>query len=341
MKRQNQRKVVLSKQPGVRDRKRLITVSTAHDQRRGQQSIYQQLNQRPDDHHSILVIRSLGGIGDVLMTTPAVRQLKEDFPNSHITYATDRHSTQEDMYYQLLKNAPFIDTIADARRTTKQLFTAWVDITSCCIKYENGNLPPLNRIDIFARACGIPKLRNPVPFYQVSPEEQIVAATKLQSYRNNKLVFLHTASVDAKRCWPSFRYVELIEQARKSLPYVKFLVSDYNNVLSNKASYTNCVDVTSPSIRDVAAIIGASDLFVGPDSGPMHIAGALGIPSLVMFGSIPPKARLNYYLSSKSIEPVHYACGTPHCFYKKCNYNVRCMSDITSEQVLRMIKENI
>jgi len=276
------------------------------------------------------------------MTTPCVRQLKEDFPNCTIDYATDRHSTKEDAYYQLVKNAPFIDNVLDARRVDKSKYDGWVDITSVCIRYENGNLPPLNRIDIFARACGMPRLKNPVPFYHVEGDEHVAALKQVADLRaqGKKLVFLHTASFDKKRCWPENRYRELIEQA-KAYPQIHFLLSDFNNVLPNKASYTNCLDVTNGSIRGLAATIDVADLFVGPDSGPMHLAGTLNKTGLVLFGAIPPQARINYYRTLKAVEPLNYACGTPHCFYKKCDFNTRCMSDIPASRVLALINEQL
>jgi ADP-heptose:LPS heptosyltransferase len=297
---------------------------------------------RPNEPIKILVIRSLGGIGDILMTTPCVRQIKEDFPKSHITYATDRHSTKGDDYYELLKNVPFIDEIIDARRIEKSLYDVWVDITSVCIKYENGNQPPLNRIDIFARACGINRLRNPVPFYKVEQEERILPRATYLPYKQmgRKLVFLHTASFDAKRCWPVERYVQLIELAEKRYPEIQFLVSDFNHVLPDIRHYSNCCNVTNPSIRKLAAIIELSDFFIGPDSGPMHIAGTLGVPSLVLFGSVPAEARINYYSKTRAITTPHFVCGGP-CFYAKCNFNTRCMLDITADRVLSVLKERL
>ena len=53
----------------------------------------------------VCIVRSVGGIGDVLMITPAIRQIKERYPLCKVTLALDRHRTRGDIYYELLKNA--------------------------------------------------------------------------------------------------------------------------------------------------------------------------------------------------------------------------------------------
>lgn len=290
-----------------------------------------------NDTLKICIIRSLGGIGDVLMTTPAVRQLKEDYPNSHITYAMDRHSTKD--YYELLKNAPFIDEIVDARYINRAQYSSVTDITSVCIKYENANQRPLNRIDIFAKACGIPRLRNHLPFYKEELLETQYVSNVLNTInqKDKKLVFLHTASFDSKRCWPAYRYEELLDLAAQERPDIHFLVSDYNNVLPDKTKYSNITNITNSNIRYIASFISQSDFFIGPDSGPMHIAGAVGTPSLALFGSISPEARINYYPTHQAIisEPK---LSCQFCIYAKCNINYKCMSNITAKQVLQRLK---
>lgn len=333
MRRQNQKRVVLAKKP------RSLHKPTRTTRVSRNLTIYQNLTHR-HDQVKICVIRSLGGIGDILMTLPAVRQLKEDFPNCILAYATDRHSTQD--YYELLKNVPFIDQIIDARYVDRNTYDAWVDISSVCIKYENASLPPLNRIDIFARACGIPRLKNPVPFYRIEPEESHWASQKISMLGKPgmKKVFLHTASFDKKRCWPPHRYEELITLAKSQRPDIHFLISDFNGVLPNKHSYTNCSDITDGSIRRIASLIDQCDLFVGPDSGPMHLAGALHKQSLVMFGNINPAARLNHYKSHTAILAVP-KLSCQYCWYKACTNNNRCMTDITAQQVLQAITEQL
>ena len=81
----------------------------------------------------------------------------------------------------------------------------------------------------------------------------------------------------------------------------------------------------------MAGLIWASDLFIGPDSGPMHIAGALKKKSVVVFGSIPPEARINYYPSHSSVRMDELSCIG--CWYKQCPYNKKCMRELKGARV--------
>ena len=56
----------------------------------------------------ICIDRPVGGIGDVLMASVAMREFKRCNPSSKLTVALDRHTTYDDTYYKLLFNAPFI-----------------------------------------------------------------------------------------------------------------------------------------------------------------------------------------------------------------------------------------
>lgn len=341
MRRINQRKISLAKEPSKTvSRKQQINNSVIRTGLAVGGSVYQVAKQS-NGKARICIIRKVGGIGDVLMTLPAVEFLKTTFPDLHITYACDRHTTKQDVYYQLIKNVPFIDEIIDARFVQRNKYDGIIDLSSVCIKYENSNYPLMNRIDIFARACGIPKLRNSVPFYKSTDEEKAKAlafVSELKS-KDKKLIFLHTASFDYQRSWPVKNQIELIKLLEEHRPDIQILLSDFNNKIPSEIRQRpNITIATGNSIREAAAYIEKCDLFVGPDSGPMHIAGALRKTSLVLFGSIPPMARINHY---KSHIPIIMDKPLPclGCFYKKCNIDIKCMKDITANKVFAEIKK--
>ena len=61
------------------------------------------------------------------------------------------------------------------------------------------------------------------------------------------------------------------------------------------ASAMNACDL---AVVEAAALIGHADVFVGPDSGPMNLAAAVGTPAFALFGATP---ALNY---SRFIHPI-------------------------------------
>lgn len=325
MRRATNKRVVLQKQ-SLKARKRVITPAA---RTLGGNSIYEEAKRRNGELH-VCIIRAVGGIGDVMMTTPGMLQLKREFPSIKITFAVDRHrSGAEDIYYDLVHNAWFIDEVIDARYVDRTAYDVVVDVSSVCIRYERKGLPPINRIDLFARACGVTRLRNKTPFYKVEPQEQLWATVKLSPWRkrSKRIVVIHTASFEGKRSWTPSHWMDLIRYTEEHCPAIQFVVMDYNGVLSGLDQFENCHDVSHATIREKAAYINACDLFIGPDSGPMHLAGALGKSSLVIFGSIPPEARINHYPNHESIQLKELSCLG--CWYAACPIQIQCMTGLS------------
>ncbi len=91
------------------------------------------------------------------------------------------------------------------------------------------------------------------------------------------------------------------------------------------------------SLRELIALISECDVFLSNDSGPMHIAYAVGTPVVALFGSTDPNltgpaGRGNVVL--KSVLP----CSP--CFERTCREkDMRCMYDIASDDVFLAVKE--
>ena len=289
----------------------------------------------------VCVVRKVGGIGDVLMVTSSLRQLKRDFPDLHLTFAVDMHTTNNNVYYELVKNAPFLDRVIDARYVKNGDYHTVVDVSAVCLRYERQDLPSINRVDLFARAMGIKRLTGKTSWYAVEEHEQTWARNKLRQYRENgqKLVVLHTASMEGKRCWPIEKYLEIVRRAEQDELAIQFLILDFNSKYAGWSKHSNCVDFSRTNVRQMAALIDYADLFIGPDSGPMHLAGAVRTDALVLFGSIPPQARINYYPTHQAITLQGLSCLG--CWYKACPYDVKCMKSLEAAKVYSKMKERL
>jgi ADP-heptose:LPS heptosyltransferase len=92
-------------------------------------------------------------------------------------------------------------------------------------------------------------------------------------------------------------------------------------------------------LRQAITITAMSDVFVGPNSGLMVIATALGIPTLGLFGAFNPKIRTKYY------DRFAYIWGKVECspckeHWTECpnGHPAPCMKIITVEMVYEKIK---
>ncbi len=91
------------------------------------------------------------------------------------------------------------------------------------------------------------------------------------------------------------------------------------------------------SLRELAALIAECDILLTNDSGPMHIAYAVGAPTLAIFGSTDPKLTGPTGEGHTTIKK-EFSCSP--CFQRNCRTkDLRCMYTVTAEEVFFKIKE--
>ncbi|MHC4480634.1 MAG: glycosyltransferase family 9 protein [Planctomycetota bacterium] len=83
-------------------------------------------------------------------------------------------------------------------------------------------------------------------------------------------------------------------------------------------------------LRQLARLLSGADLFIGSDTGPMHVASALGVPVVALFGPKDPEQTGPY--CSRSLVVTGEADCRP-CERRRCSH-VRCMTSITADEVL-------
>ncbi len=83
-------------------------------------------------------------------------------------------------------------------------------------------------------------------------------------------------------------------------------------------------------------LIAAAKMFLGNDSGPMHIAALMGLPTLGLLGPYPPDIGRPLGANSRFI--FHsFPCNC--CEPNHCGYSYRCMRAITVEEVISTCRE--
>ncbi|MDQ6893449.1 MAG: lipopolysaccharide heptosyltransferase II [Acidobacteriota bacterium] len=82
---------------------------------------------------------------------------------------------------------------------------------------------------------------------------------------------------------------------------------------------------------ELAALLARARAVVGNDSGPMHLAGAVGTPVVAIFGPTDP-GRTGPSGSASRVLDRYVFCSP--CFLKECPYAHECMRGITPEEVL-------
>jgi heptosyltransferase-2 len=92
------------------------------------------------------------------------------------------------------------------------------------------------------------------------------------------------------------------------------------------------------TLGELIALIKKCDLFITNDSGPMHLAAALNVPQLAIFGSTTEIATGP--LSPRAMVIKHPVACSP-CFLRKCPTDFRCMTEISVERVIAAAREMV
>jgi len=84
------------------------------------------------------------------------------------------------------------------------------------------------------------------------------------------------------------------------------------------------------TLKDAISIMATCRLFISNDSGLMHIAGALGVPTLAIFGSTNPVATSPI---GESNIIIHKDIPCSPCLKEECPEDFQCMDMITVDDV--------
>jgi heptosyltransferase-1 len=100
----------------------------------------------------------------------------------------------------------------------------------------------------------------------------------------------------------------------------------------------NAVLAPGTTIRELYCLLAQCDLFVGCDTGPLHLAAAAGVPVLGLFGPTDP-ARNGPYGRGHSTIWLRRACAP--CHKRTCDRHGQCLESLLPETVAEALGEMI
>ena len=143
------------------------------------------------------------------------------------------------------------------------------------------------------------------------------------------------ASYGSAKCWPPDRFAELANrlQAQTQADVILFGTPAEAAVSSAIAAGMSHppIDLTGKtSINDLPAMLSQCHLFIGNDSGAMHVAAAVGLPVVAVFGPTDPLGTAPVTPHCSIVQEKPY-CSP--CFLRRCPTDHRCMTHITPAAV--------
>jgi len=178
------------------------------------------------------------------------------------------------------------------------------------------------------------------------PPLYLNAAPNNPSYRIYKdKIAIHIGTVGTniseKKKWTLEKWIELI---KKLGPEKCFIIGSRNEISDAKtiSDITKIMNACSRfTIPETATILKHSRMLITTDSGPMHIAAAMGTPVVALFGGTSIDKN-HPWMERQKFRIVKSGCLCSPCQFtlrfKTCN-NYKCMQSITVEQVFNSAKE--
>lgn len=356
-----------------------------------------------------ILVRGVNWLGDAVMTTPALRRLRERFPRAHITllapaklaglwehqpdisdcvalpepgsaWAAGRliRSLAPDLAL-VLPNSPRSALECWLGRVPRRVGYArpWRDwLLTEAVPGRPGRIPMRKRSlaqiqDLVRR--GAPATVYPLSAHQINEYLELAGALGASTapcpprlrvtdaeLRDAREKFLPAIPAEdcrvliglnpgaeygpAKR-WPIDRFAEVGKALADTAAFVIFggkgdaaLAGSLEQALqASRAPRVNTAGRTT--LRELCALLRCCRVLLTNDTGPMHLAAALGTPVVVPFGSTSPELTG----PGEPGSPGHriLRCGAPcsPCFLRECPIDFRCMTGIPAAAAHRAVAQ--
>ncbi len=336
----------------------------------------------------ILMIRT-DRIGDVVLSTPAIKALRDAYPQSHIAfmvrpYARDivegnPYLDEVIMYDKYGAQRGFLSAILFGLRLRKKKFDTAII------------LHPTNRAHILAFVAGIPNrigFGRKLPFLLTralndkkflgqkheleytleilknigieAHDKTLYVPVKDDSRRSvslklaekgagdsDLLIGVHPGASCPSKRWPLERFAALIDRLKTDYSARIVLISapeEANCVAElKKIIKSEVIDLSGQTpIRELTALLKRCALFISNDSGPVHIATAVGTPSVVIFGRKQPGlSPKRWGPTGKNDIALHKDVDCEVCLAHDCKIGFKCLRAISVDEVFDAVKRSL
>ncbi len=156
-------------------------------------------------------------------------------------------------------------------------------------------------------------------------------------------VVIHPAASCPSKRWKQRSFVALIKKIRQNLnlPVVVTTAESEKEFAGEVAGEEGVIDLRGAlSLFELTALLERAKLFVSGDSGPVHIAAALGIPVISIFGRSNPGLSPTRWrpLGEKSLF-IHKNVNCPVCRAHDCQNDFLCLDSISPDEVYALIEK--
>ena len=208
------------------------------------------------------------------------------------------------------------------------------------IPYVDENLSKLSHYLQFTGQLGLP-VPTTLDFGFDSFNDNNMLPPAVVETQNSFIAVVMGSSWETKD-WYFEGYCRLVQDILTFLKLDVVLLGDSSQSLAarrllKKMDTHNVIDLTGNSLVEMTAVLKAAAAGVGPDSGPGHLAAAVGTPYVTLFGPTPPGRHAPYGCDHLVVQ-IERDCVP--CYKKRCpDRNRECMYDIDPQLVMEKLTE--
>jgi ADP-heptose:LPS heptosyltransferase len=250
----------------------------------------------------VAVIR-LRSLGDCVLTTPALELLKRERPDLQIGIVVEQR------FAAVFEGNPAIAAILAPEFG---IIRRWHP--SLCLNLHGGTRSQLLTLASLARiragfghhkGAAIYNVRIPraqeilgeerpvhtaehlasAMFYLGVPKGEIPRASIFAERHTavRPYVVIHATAAAAYKTWPADQFLAVAEHLERTWAIEPVFIGSGSDDLTPFQQYRA---IAGAPLGEVMSLLAGASLFVGNDSGPAHMAAALGIPVVVLFGRL-------------------------------------------------------
>lgn len=311
---------------------------------------------------------SLSNIGDIVLTTPAMRILSENFPEARMDIMVGPNGTElfrkHPAIFKVItydKHIPLRDKRRLIRKLRKINYDLIADMRNSLFPFLLGakyrtnpvQVPPhrvkhkkqqhIWKLSSIGINAGIKTDAIDVPFYvHVPPEDDGYMEKAMTGLdRGRPIVAISPGAKSEIKRWPAENYAELTKRLIEKLNAQIIMVGDDadSSIIRgiNMPVNHNVIDFSGrTTLCRLAALLKCCDLLIANDSAPLHIGGAVGTKVLAIFGPTDPKA---YGPTGKDDRVARKKLHCSPCRKAQCEFEHECMRDLKVKEVFKIAKE--
>src|SRR3990172_2607201 len=191
------------------------------------------------------------------------------------------------------------------------------------------NLALLERLDILPE-------NQPLQFH-MHPEQEAVdyVERELKKLELQKFILVHPGGGWITKMWDVDKFAQLIDTIYTDLHIPTLLTWGPGEKHVSDTIARKCISPAmvsfSTNLSELIALTAQARLMISGDTGPLHLASALGVPVVGIYGPTDP-ARNGPWNPHDSACTVHYECSP--CYQSTCPIGVQCLRQLEGTSVL-------